>query len=230
MRSIAARFESSHAGTKVLLNSGASAFLARQIRDGAPVDIFLSADARSMDLASTGGRLAEGTRRELVWNALAVVVPSDSSFSPSGPEDLLEDPVRRIALCSEAVPLGRYARTWLRARGLLGGIDPRAVRPPDARAALALAEAGAVDVAIVYRSDAIASANVRLAFEVPLREAPRIAYSVAAIRDGPNPEIGSSLLEYLVGSESMRVFAEAGFRVDAGVESALEPRGQAGPR
>src|SRR6266542_4373176 len=103
---------------KLALTLGPSNFLARQIDEGAPADIFFSADLAQMDLLEKNGRLEPGTRRNLLSNQLVIVVPSDSKLAIASPKDLLKSEVKRIALAEPPVPVGAYSSKYLEAEGL----------------------------------------------------------------------------------------------------------------
>lgn len=176
---LAADFER-ETGTRVLLNLGSSSTLARQIADGAPCDVFLSADGEWADFVEGAGRVEPGTRGDLLTNALVVVGPrrgeepafvhrAPGEMGPGGaalwagdPAAVLRSPaLRRIAVADpDHVPAGRYARRGLVALGVWHEVEPRLVRCDTVRAALALVERGEADAGIVYRTDALASRRV----------------------------------------------------------------------
>src|SRR5207249_2603962 len=95
---LASRYEESHPGTRVRMTFGASNVLARQIVNGAPVDVFFSADGRAMDALERAGRLVSGSRIDLLSNAIVILVPEDAPLAIHGPADLLSPRLRRIAL------------------------------------------------------------------------------------------------------------------------------------
>ena len=212
----AAGYEAAHSGAVVRPVFGASNVLARQIVEGAPVDLFLAADPRSMDAVEKAGRLVAETRTDLLTNVLVVVVPEGSRLKISGPSDLERAEIRNVAICDDAVPIGHYARAWLAAKGVLGRLEGRIVRPDDARATLAMVEAGAVDLGIVYRTDAKAAKRARIAFEAPASETPGVVYPAALVAGGPNPAGGKDLLEFLLSPAGLDLFREAGFGIAPG--------------
>ena len=207
---IAAAFEST-TGERVVLNLGGSSLLARQIRAGAPAQVFFSADLAQMEELEQAGLVRAADRVELLSNRLAVVVPLVSTLRVRSAADLAR--AQRIALADpEAVPAGVYARQWLVRLGLWASVRERVVPTLDVRAALAAVASQAADAGVVYRTDAATSARVRVAFEVPEREAPRIVYPVAPLLRTAGPA-ARAFLTHLRSAPSRAVFARLGFVV-----------------
>lgn len=208
---IASAYEDAHPGIRVDLGLGASSLVAAQVRAGAPIDVVVSADTRIVAALAGDGWLAGDGPVEIATNRLVVLVAREVSARPSRAEDLLDPALRRIAVPDGAVPVGRYAREWLRGRGLLARLEPRLVRTEHARATLAAVDQGHVDAAIVYATDARVARSARLAFEVPAQQQPRIVYAAARLRD--SSEEAAAFLEFLRGSEARRALVGAGFGV-----------------
>ena len=197
-------------GDRIVLNLGASSTLARQIQEGAPADLFLSADEAKMDQLEKQGLVVKGTRRSVLSNTLVVVVPTDSSLKITPPADLTK--VRALALAEpQSVPAGIYAKEYLRRLKLWDRVIDRVVPTENVRAALAAVEQGNADAGIVYKTDAGISKKVRIAYEVPLAEGPRISYPFAAIAGSKNPEAARRFLEYLESPVALGVFERYGF-------------------
>ncbi|MCB1008386.1 MAG: molybdate ABC transporter substrate-binding protein, partial [Acidobacteria bacterium] len=171
-------------GARVQLQLGGSNELARQIEAGAPADLFLSADPAQMDRLDRAGRLAPGTRRDLLSNRLVVIVPSDVTSRIATPGDLAGSSVSRIALAQpDAVPAGVYARRWLERIDLWDRLRGKVVALDNVRSARAAVESGNVDAGVVYATDAAASRRVRVVYEVPEGDAPAIVYPGAVLAD-----------------------------------------------
>jgi molybdate transport system substrate-binding protein len=203
------RYQAEHPGIRVALGFGASSFLAAQIRAGAAVDVFASADERIVAALREEGLVSEGGSAVLARNRLVVLVASDADFPLEGPRDLAGPRVRRIAVPDGAVPVGRYAREWLARRGLLAALEGRLVHTEHARATLAAVDLGHADAAIVYATDAPVARSARLAFPVPAEEQPRIVYAVALLA-GSRPG-ATGLFAYLRGAEARQLLDAAGF-------------------
>jgi len=203
-------FEASHTGVRVVPQFGASNDLARQILAGAPAHLFFSADERQMDRVAAGGGIEEGWRQDLLSNQLVIVEGRTAVSRIRGPRDL--ERVERIALGDpEAVPAGVYARQYLEKLGLWERLASRVVPTLDVRAALAAVASGNVEAGFVYRTDASLERRVRVAFEVPRDEGPRIVYPLALVRGGS--EDARALYRFLASPVARAVFERYGFLV-----------------
>ena len=223
---VADPFEAEH-GIRILLNVAGSHMLASQIIEGAPVDVFISADVLQMQRAEGAGRIDPAQRIDLLSNRLVIVVPSDRAGTVARPRDLVNAPIERIALGDpEAVPAGVYARRYLESQGLWESVADRIVPARSVRAALRAVEAGTVDAGIVYRTDVQTSAGAVIAFAVPLADGPSIVYPAAIVRDAPNPTDAARFLDYLQGDDARRRFDAAGF---IGLPAAGETATEAAP-
>jgi molybdate transport system substrate-binding protein len=201
-------------GHHAVFNFGASSDLSRQIRAGAPADVFFSADAAQMDALEKEGLVRTADRSDLLSNTLVVIVPALSTARVGGPRDLAA--FKTIALADpQAVPAGVYARTWLESLGLWPELAPRVVPMLHVRAALAAVESENVEAGIVYRTDAAASKRARIALEVPREQAPAIRYPVAPLaRSGRTAAI--AFVEFLHSPAARAAFTRHGFLVLGG--------------
>lgn len=208
---VAARHELA-GGARVRVNLGGSSVLARQIREGAPADLFVSADEAKMDDLAAAGLIESGSRRVLLANALVIVVSAETGAAVAHPRDLARPAVRRLALAEPTtVPAGIYARQYLERLGLWEVVRGKVVPTENVRAALAAVEAGNAQAGIVYATDARISRRVRVAFAVPPADGPRILYPAAVVRGARNRAAALRLLDYLAGAEAAETFAKYGF-------------------
>jgi len=208
LREIGRNFEA-WTGHRVVLSLGGSNDLARQIRAGAPAEVFVSASAERMDEVERAGLVRAGDRVNLLSNRLVVVVPVTAATALARAEDLVG--VGRLALGDpEAVPAGIYARQWLEKRGLWERVRDRVVPTLDVRAALAAVESGNADAGIVYRTDAAISKRVRVVLDVPVEEAPRIVYPAALLTASRGPA-ARAFYEHLRSPAARGVFERLGF-------------------
>lgn len=210
LQELAAGYEKSN-GDKILLNLAASSTLARQIQEGAPADLFLSADEEKMDGLEKKRLLLAGTRRSVLSNTLVVVVPADSTVKIAAPADLVSK-VRVLALAEpQSVPAGIYAKQYLRAQKLWDKVIDRVVPTENVRAALAAVEAGNADAGIVYKTDARISKKVKVAYEVAASEGPKISYPFAVVANSQQPDAARRFLAYLESPAALEVFRKYGF-------------------
>jgi molybdate transport system substrate-binding protein len=199
-------------GDRVQFTFGASNTLARQIVNGAPVDAFISADEAQMDVVQKAGLIAEDSRVDLLANQLAIVVADDRPRTFSSIRDLLDPSLKRIAIGDpDAVPAGVYAKQYLERTGIWPQIAKRMVPTVSVRAALAAAESGTADAAIVYTTDARITRRVSVAWVVPAAEGPRIVYPAARIRDGRAADVAARFLAFLQSDGASRIFERFGF-------------------
>jgi molybdate transport system substrate-binding protein len=136
--------------------------------------------------------LVKETRTNLLANSLVIVIAADSATVRS-PGDLTNAAVQRVALGDpKTVPAGTYAKAYLEKSGLWPGIEAKVVPCENVRAVLAAVESGNVDAGLVYKTDAAISKKVRVVFEVPAGDGPKITYPAALVKDAPQPEAARS--------------------------------------
>ncbi len=212
-----ARAYEAGSGMKIVLNFGPSNALARQLVGGAPVDLFISADPAQMRTVQNAGLVIERSRVDLLSNVLVVVMPAARAKALGSPRDLLDPAVARIAIANpDGVPAGVYARRYLEGLGLWRDVSRKVVPTLSPRAALAAADAGNVDAAIVYRTDAAMASDVRIVFTVPRGSGPSIVYPAAVLKTGRNRAGAERFLAFLCGSDARRTFERFGFLPMAG--------------
>jgi molybdate transport system substrate-binding protein len=205
------------AGLSARFSIAASSVLARQIENGAPADIFASADEEWADYLVRRGKLVADTRRSFLSNRLAMIAPAERA-APLALETQGAFAARlgngRLATGDPAhVPVGRYARQALTALGLWTLAEPRLARADSARAALALVERGEAPLGIVYATDAAASSRAAVVATFPAGSHTRIAYPMALVA-GRDTHANRRLLEALQSPAALAVFAKHGFVVD----------------
>lgn len=185
------------------LSYGGSAALARQVMQGAPADVFLSANPEWMDAVAL--RAIAGTRRDLLGNALVVVGAPDAA-----PFDLTDWPAEgRIAMgFVEAVPAGQYGMAALKSAGVWNDLRPRVVETDSVRAALALVARGELPFGIVYATDAAATPAVKVLHRFAPDLHPPIRYPIALF-----DEAGRGAYAALTSPAAAAIFAGAGFEV-----------------
>jgi molybdate transport system substrate-binding protein len=209
VKEIGARFEK-ETGTKAVLNFSASSLLARQIEEGAPADVFISADEAQMDRLQK--QIVPESRRDLLTNTLVAIVRQDSALHLDKLSDLANAAITRIAIADpKAVPAGVYAREVLTKAKLWEGIANKIVPGENVRATLAVVESGNAEVGFVYKTDALSSSKVRVAFETPADLAPKIVYPMAILSSSTHRPQASKFLDYLKTEPSAETFRRLGF-------------------
>ena len=206
------------AGHKPLLMSfGSSSTLARQIEQGAPANVFASADEKWMDYLATRKLIAADTRKDLLGNDLVLVVPATKpqhvTIAPGF--DLLGmlGSDGRLSVGDPAhVPAGIYAEQALKKLGMWDGIQPRLARAEDVRAALRFVELGEAPAGIVYATDAAISKGVSVAGTFPASSHDPVTYHFAVVKTGDTPE-ARALMTFLASPPARAIFLRRGFKV-----------------
>lgn len=207
-------------GAAVTLSYAGSSALARQIEQGAPADLFLSASPDWMDALARQGLIDPASRADLLGNRLVLIAPKPSDGAPPAPFALrngadltgrLGDGRLALALV-DAVPAGVYAKAALQSLGLWSAVAPKTAQTDNVRAALALVALGETPLGIVYATDAVAEPRVTVLAPVPAESHPPIRYPVAAVAGRANP-LTPRFLAYLRGPAARAAFERQGFVV-----------------
>jgi len=219
MTELAGAFEKEH-GVAIVYNFAGSNTLAQQIvASPNKADVFISASEKWMDAVEEAGAVAAGTRKSMLSNTLVIIAHPDSSYAMNAPEDLPALGFKFLAMGDpDAVPAGKYARTWLTGirmgEGTLWDAVKARVSPAtDVRAALGQVIGSEDVVGIVYMTDyASAKGRVRKLFAIPA-EGLGISYPGAAMKESGHPELAKAFLDYLASPAARRVFENYGFEV-----------------
>ena len=195
-------------------NFGSSGTLATQIDQGAPVDVFLSAAAKTMDDLQAKGLIIAGTRRDLLRNSLVLIAPADSRLRDF--QGLMDGSTRLIALGDpSSVPAGQYGRQALISLHLLDKLNSKFVFAKDVRQVLTYVETGNADAGLVYASDARASNKVRVIATAPDSSHDPIIYPAAVVKGSHHEEDARRFLEYLGSPVARAIFVKHGFTIAA---------------
>ena len=212
-----AAYETSHPGVTIALSTDSSAALSTQIEQGAPADLFLSADATNpQDLVAAG--FALGSPIVFAGNELTIIVPSDNPAGIASPADLANPGVKVIAAGDE-VPITRYA-TQLIANlaaepgyptGFTAGYAGNVVsREDNVRAVVAKIELGEGDAGIVYVTDAAASTKVET-IDLPAAANVPASYAGVVVKASPRQDAAREFLDWLAGTEGQGILGRFGF-------------------
>ena len=203
-------------GVPVRVSYAASSALARQIEQGAPADVFFSADLEWMDYLQQRNRLDVATRRSLLGNRLVLIAPRASRAQVD-----LKRPATLLAALGDGrlavgqtrtVPAGKYAKASLESLSLWNGVRPRLAESESVRAALMLVARGETPLGIVYASDAKAEPGVRVVATFPEDSHPPIVYPVAALR-GARAAQAARFVQWLASPAADALFTKRGFTV-----------------
>ena len=200
-------FAKKHPDVKFLKNYGASGVLAKQIENGAPSDIYISANLEWMDYLKSKKLVNATSIGIITGNSLVFVGTSDKVSSM---QDLIK--LDKIAIGSpKSVPAGEYAMEALKKSGLDKLVEEKLVMAKDVRECLMYAERGEVDGGFVYRTDALQAKRAKILFTVPQELYPRVTYPMALTASGKLNKDARAFLVYLHGAEAKSVLAKFGF-------------------
>jgi len=202
-------------GTKVTASYEASSALARQIEQGAPADVFISADLRWMDYAAERKLIKPDTRVNLLGNTLVLIAPKDSRLDHVAIGEGF-DIARlagdgRIAVADvKAVPAGLYAKTALTKLGAWAAAAPKLAQAENVRATLAFVARGETPLGIVYETDAKIEPKVKIVGEFPEGSYPPVTYPVVATAATAKALV-ARYLDFLRGKQAKAIFEKYGF-------------------
>jgi molybdate transport system substrate-binding protein len=203
-------------GRPVRVSYAASSAIARQIEQGAPADLFVSADREWMDYAARRRLIQPESRRDLLSNRLVLIAPAGARVGLTvGPGMPLARALGdgRLAMAAPDVPAGRYARAALDRLGVWTSVEARVAPAESVRAALQFVARGEAPLGIVYETDARVDRRVRIVGVFPASSHPPIVYPAALTSRGAGNRAAADFLTYLSGAEASAIFRRYGFNV-----------------
>jgi len=204
---LAEQFTADRPDVEVTFNFGPSSSLATQINQGAPADVFASANTSQMDVVTEAGS-AEGEPTIFTENVLQIAVPAGNPAGISGIADFANADLT-LAICAPEVPCGAAAATVFEAAGITPSVDSL---EEDVRAALTKVELGEVDAALVYVTDVIAAGDSVEGIDFPETEEAVNSYPIVALAAAPNPDAAQAWVEFVLSDVGAEALEEAGFR------------------
>lgn len=203
---LAKKFEAGHPGTRVTLSFAGSADLATQLGQGAPADVFASADQKNMAKAA-GAALVDGTPRDFASNVLAIAVPPANPANIGSFADLAR-PGTKLVVCAAQVPCGAAAATIAARAGV-------ALKPVSEESAvtdvLGKVASGEADAGLVYVTDVRAAAGKVKGIDVPESAYAVNKYPIAALKGSRNKELAAAFVALVTGAEGQQLLTDAGF-------------------
>lgn len=200
------QLEADAPGLDVRFTFAASSALAAQVTQGAPADVFASADEPQMAVV-TGAGLAQEPQ-VFAANVLQVAVPAGNPAGVTGLADLAREDLT-VAVCAPQVPCGAAAAQVLAAAGVTAAPD---TLEEDVRAALTKVELGEVDAALVYTTDVAAAGETVEGIDVPQAGRAVNRYPIAVLREAPNPQAAAAFVDLVRSERGRQALADAGFR------------------
>jgi molybdate transport system substrate-binding protein len=210
---LAAAFEAEHPGTEVLLNYGASSTLATQLVEGAPADVFASANQAQMQLVKDA-RLLPGEPFAFATNRLIIILPADNPAAIQTPADLAQ-PGLKLVLAAPGVPVREYSDLVI---ANLGDADYQAAvyanlvsEEENVRIVVAKVALGEADAGIVYASDVSPVATDLLQIAIPEDATVVAAYPIAALANAPHPALAEAFVDFVLSVEGQAILQSWGF-------------------
>ncbi len=213
---IGAAFDAANPGVTTTFNFGGSQTLRTQIEEGAPVDVFASANAKEMDTLVTGSFVTADIAQVFLTNKLVVILPADNPAALEKLEDLA-NPGIKLVLAAEEVPVGKYSRQAFDlmdasfGTGFKDKVLANVVSNEDnVKQVVAKIQLGEADAGIVYTSDAIAAPDLKT-IEIPADLNVIAKYPIAPLVNSENTELAAQFIEYVLSAEGQSVLAKWGF-------------------
>lgn len=208
---IVENYKKENTNVTVNVNYGGSGALEKQIIEGAPSDIFISAAKKNMDNLEEKGLILKESREDLLKNTLVLIAPNTQKDKVKTIEDLKK--LEKIALGEiKAVPAGKYAKESLEKLNIWNELEKKVIYQKDVTAVLNIVELGEVDAGVVYLTDAKKLKNGYVVEEFASDLHTPIVYPAAIIKETKNKEISENFLKYLKEGISKEIFEKNGFK------------------
>lgn len=210
-KELAPKFEGARPGVTLRLNFAASGTLLQQMSQGAPVDVFASADQATMDRAAAQKLVDPATRRDFAVNSLVLIEPAQGGVGVQSLQDLAKAGVKRIAIGKTAtVPAGRYTQQALESARLWEPLGPKFVQADSVRQVLDYVSRGEVDAGFVYRTDALAAGD-KIRIVLTAEGHTPVSYPAAVTADSAHRQVAQDFIGFLTSAEGGAVLARHGF-------------------
>lgn len=199
-----------HPNVTITYNFASSGTLQKQIEEGAPSDLFISAGKSQMDALAEKDLIVADSRKDLLGNELVLIAGKDSSLQDFA--GLTDAAIKKISIGTpETVPAGKYAKEALTTLNLFDQIQPKLVMAKDVRQVLTYVETGNVDAGLVYRSDTYQAENIKIVAAAPKDSHKPIVYPMALIKASEKQDTAGEFADFLSSKEAADVFSKYGF-------------------
>ena len=209
-------FELQNPSIKLTFNFACLRDLQKQIEQGAPTDLFISAGAKQMKALVDGDYVDSASQTPLLANDLVMVMPMDSKIklAKETNKELTKPEIKVVAIgIPESVPAGMYTKQTLNYLGIYEELTPKLVQAKDVRQVLTYVETGNADAGFVYRTDAITSKKVKIMLTVAAKAHDAILYPEGIVKETKHITEATSFYKYLQGKEATAIFMKYGFKL-----------------
>ena len=205
-------FENAHPGLDVIMNFASSGALYRQIEQGAPADVYASANPKWMNKAVESGYVDLSGVQVFARNSLVLAVPAENPAKVGSLADLSGDTVKSIGIGTpETVPAGQYAKGALEANGLYNTLKPKMIFGESVRQVLDYLKRGEIDCGFVYGTDAVKGGDqISIIEEIPLEKP--VTYPVAVLKEAADPDMAEAFVQFVCSEEGMKLLEGRGFK------------------
>ncbi|ABR74913.1 molybdate ABC transporter substrate-binding protein [Actinobacillus succinogenes] len=217
LQEVADGYKKANPQEEIVFSFASSSVLARQINEGAPADIFVSADQKWMDFLVQKQAIEPQTRTNLVANRLVMIAPADSKLTTVNLTDkqwqqALKDSYLAVG-DPDHVPAGLYAKAAFTYLNQWDDVNKKLARADNVRKALLLVEKGESPLGVVYATDAAASQKVKIVATFPAQSHPPVEYPTAMVKGHDNAE-SRAFFQYMTSPESKAVWEKYGFKAE----------------
>lgn len=212
LNEITGEFLKDNPNINIVCNYGSSGSLQKQIEQGAPCDLFLSASEKNVSELIDENLIVNDTNKTFVKNSLVLVAPKDSTITSIN--DLKTNKVNHIAIGEiSSVPAGMYANEALENLNLKESLNNKLVYAKDVKEVLAWVASGNANVGFIYKSDAVSSKEVKIISEIPDNSHTPINYVAGVIKNSTNEDIAKEFEDYLFSNKAQKIFEKYGYIV-----------------
>ncbi|MGO4495438.1 molybdate ABC transporter substrate-binding protein [Paenibacillus sp. 2RAB27] len=213
-KEIQTNYETKNKQIKLNFNFGASGALQQQIEQGAPADLYFSAATKNMKTLIDKQLIEPTQQKNLLINELVVVVPADGKVAIQKAEDLTHENIKHLAVGEpQTVPAGSYAKEALTNAKLWDTLQAKIVQGKDVRQVLTYVESGNAEAGFVYKTDAMTSKSVKVAFSVDPKSYTPIEYPAGIVKATKHSKETADFYGYLQTKEAQDVFIKYGFSI-----------------
>lgn len=213
LTAIKSNYEANHPNIDLVFNFAASGTLQKQIEQGAPADLFISAGSKQMDALVNQKLVNQET--DLIYNELVMVIPTASALSLTALDQLTESSVKAIAVGEpESVPAGQYTKDTLQSLNIWDALQSKVVYAKDVRQVLTYVETGNAEAGFVYKTDALSSKKVKIAISVSPDLHKPIVYPAGIVAETKHSKEAADFYSYLQSSAADAVFTKYGFKLN----------------
>ena len=198
---------------ELTVNLGGSGSLAQQIQQGAPVDVFISANQEWMDTLEGADHIISATREDITGNKLVLITGKDSPINYGSIEDISAKEIDQIAIGNpESVPAGMYSEQLLHTLDMWDSLKDKLVLAKDVRQVLTYVETGNVDIGLIYESDALTSDSIKVLATAEDGSHDPIIYPAAALKETKHEKEALDFVRFMASDEAQLIFVKHGFR------------------